>query len=592
MRSWIVLAPLATLIATLPSRDARACGGTFCDNTAIPMPVDQTGEDILFIRDGADVEVHIRIQYMGEAERFAWIVPLQGIPEVTVGSEPLFAALSQATAPNWYAQRSYECPDEDPDNWGTDDGGDFTGDDGGIKLDIGGPEIVFQDTVGSFDVVVLQGGTAAEVIDFLTDNDYAQDPESEPILQQYLDEGFLFAAVKLTAAADVDQIHPLTFRFPGDEPCVPIRLTAIAAKEDMGIRAYFLGQERWAPSNYDHVVVNPLRYDWKFGQGIADYTELLSLAVDEAGGRAFATDYAGPSNAVQTWSLWSASWDETAFLEVDPIEAIDLIAQQGLNTHPLIQPLLMQFIPPPDGLDPQDFWNNIAAYADQINQAAWDAPAFAAALAERIIEPGLHAVDLIEAWPHLTRLHTTMSPVEMTIDPTFHTNADLPDVEATVASACQVLCGGDEVYQVDVGAMDAQVCVPSSEQWPDFDMPAALRIEQVPMMGPPQVVADNEEAILAALATQQEGVQCLGAGDGDGDSGSGTDDGTGDEGGSGSGIEGGNDEIGDESGTGPTYDLPYDTSCGCANSAHEAPLAIGLGLLVLGLIAPRRRRQR
>ena len=62
-------------------------------------------------------------------------------------------------------------------------------------------------------------------------NDYAQDPASEPILQEYLDEGFLFAAVKLTAGADVDQIHPLAFRFQGTEPCVPIRLTRIAAED-------------------------------------------------------------------------------------------------------------------------------------------------------------------------------------------------------------------------------------------------------------------------------------------------------------------------------------------------------------------------
>src|SRR5690606_14273689 len=93
-------------------------------------------------------------------------------------------------------------------------------------------------------------------------NNYAQDPASEPILQEYLDEGFLFAAVKLAAEASVDEIHPLAFRFPGDEPCVPIRLTRIAAKEDMGIRAYFLGQDRWAPITYEHLVLNPLAYNW------------------------------------------------------------------------------------------------------------------------------------------------------------------------------------------------------------------------------------------------------------------------------------------------------------------------------------------
>jgi hypothetical protein len=249
-----LLAAFALPLVT-PSR-AQACGGTFCDNTDVPMPVDQTGEDILFVRDGPHIEVHIRIQYEGEAERFAWVVPLQAVPEVSVGSEPLFVQLAAATAPRWIRQRSSECPDDDPGGSG---GGLFIGDN-----DVAGassePEIVVQETVGAFEVVVLQGGNATELVEFLIQNGYAQDPVATPIIQEYLDEGFLFAAVKLTADVDTDAIHPLVFRLLGDEPCVPIRLTRIAAEEDMGIRTYFLGQERWAPLNYRHVVINPLAF--------------------------------------------------------------------------------------------------------------------------------------------------------------------------------------------------------------------------------------------------------------------------------------------------------------------------------------------
>ena len=93
--------PLACLTAlgllAAPNR-AQACGGTFCDNQPQPMPVDQSGEDILFVLDGQEVEVHIRIQYEGDAERFAWVVPLQGIPEVSVGSELVGVAPGSALA--------------------------------------------------------------------------------------------------------------------------------------------------------------------------------------------------------------------------------------------------------------------------------------------------------------------------------------------------------------------------------------------------------------------------------------------------------------------------------------------------------------
>jgi MYXO-CTERM domain-containing protein len=564
-----VLAPIAALAVLAPVHRAHACGGTFCDNLPQPMPVDQRGEDILFVMDGTTVEVHVRIEYTGAAERFAWVLPLQGVPEVSVGSDPLFTAMSSAVGPRWTTTTEFEC--DDP--WDDDDGG--------VKLDLASddpspPAVVFQEVVGAFEVVVLQGGSAAEVVEFLAQNDYAQDPAATPILQEYLDEGFLFAAVKLAAGAEVDEIHPLAFRFAGDEPCVPIRLTRIAAEEDMGIRAYFLGQDRWAPINYDHVVLNPLAYDWQT-PGDQRYLELLTLAVDEAGGHAFVTEYAGPTDVVPELDIYRPSWDETAFLGVDPIAAIELIDVQGLSTHPLIRALLMEFIPPPPGVSPPQFWNDIVAYADQIDLDAWDDVAFAAALVERIIDPGLHAVDLLETWPKLTRLHTTMSPAEMTYDPMFVANADLPDVDrARVTTIREQLCSDDRVFHVELDGADTPVCVPAGTSYPSWtEMPLALRVEQIPLMGPPQVVLDNSEAILAAHHSQQAGVECI------------ADGGNGDGGGDGSG---GGDEAADDESGGPTYDLPYDLRCGCATERGEAPVAVGLALLVLGLLRPRRRR--
>lgn len=581
-RTSVLLALSALACVSLAPEIAHACGGTFCDNLPDPMPVDQTGEDVLFVLDGDQVEAHVRIQYSGEAERFAWMIPLQAVPEISIGSDLLFTAMSQATAPRWITAHQYECDDDDP-SWG-DDGGGFA-----PMLDAGStgePEVVLEQTIGAYDVVVLEGGTAQEVINFLDANDYAQDPDAEPILQDYLDEGFLFAAVRLTAGAEVEEIHPLKFRFAGDEPCVPLRLTAIAADEDMGVRTYFLGQERWAPQSYAHVVLNPVAYDWNTNAP-GSYLEVLSLAVDEAGGRAFATEYAGPSDVLNAGAVYSAQWDETAFVGVDPIAAIDLIADQGLNQHPLIRSLLAIYIPVPDGLDPADFWNNLDLYADMIDMDAWDDQAFAADVAERIIEPGVHAADLIEAWPYLTRLNTTISPAEMIADPTFMAAPDLPTTHSNLHStAAQVLCGGDTVYTIDLEAdgesASVEVCRPETEAYPELaDMPRALRVEQIPMVGPPQVSADNTDAILAAVEAQQATATCMSAGGetgGEGDGGSSSDDGDGMA----------------DGGTGtPEYDLPYDTTCGCSSEGrNQAPLGAALGLLVLTAIAPWRRRRR
>lgn len=543
---------------------ARACGGTFCDNTALPMPVDQRGEDILFVQDGPVIEVHVRIEYTGEAERFAWLVPVQALPEISVGSEFLFRALADETAPSWRSSHDFECEDENPYTGLTTLGFVPASDISSASE----PDVVLEDTVGAFDVVVLQGGTAAEVVTFLADNGYAQDPQATPILQQYLDDGFLFAAVKLTAGAQVDEIHPLVFRMLGDEPCVPLRLTSIAAEDDMGVRAYFLGQQRWGPLNYKHVVLNTLAFPWSdaytFDQGRELHLQQLTAAVDVAGGRAFVTDYAGTSQDVPTYDLLGAFWDETAFVGVDPIMAIDLIASQGLNTHPLIQSLLLQFIPPPNGLSAQEFWNDIEQYADLIDQAAWDSVAFADALAERIIEPGVHALDLLETWPYLTRLHTTISPQEMTVDPVFMPVPDLGEVSNEILVDGLDLCGEvGSVYTVPWSGELKEVCLPElAVEWPALLTPhPVLRVEQLAPMGPPQVEQDFSPEILTDWMTHRAACETTGDGDvGDG--------GTSDGGSSESGDAGVDDGAGQ-------------ASCACSTQDRResgVPLGLAFGL--------------
>ena len=559
----LVAAPLAAALAVFAPTPAQACGGTFCDNTGgIPMPVDQRGEDILFIQDGPEIEVHVRIQYTGEAEHFAWLVPLQNLPEISVGSDMLFAQLGVATFPVWQHTTSYECEGEEPGpstSIGFVPDEDFGG---------GGPEELLNETVGAFDVVVLQGGTASEVLSFLETNGYEQDPEAEPILQEYLDEGFLFAAVKLTANADVAEIHPLVFRMPGDEPCVPLRLTRIAAEPDMGVRAYFLGSERWAPQNYEHVVLNPLAFPWSQVESSSyareRYVDMVSAAVDEAGGKAFVTDFAGGSEIVDTTGVYEDTWDETAFVGVDPIQAIDLIAIQNLATHPLIQPLLMEFIPPPDGVSPFDFWNNIEDYADLIDDAAWDSQAFADALAERIIDPGLRALDLLDAWPYLTRLHTTISPEEMSVDPIFLPAPALPEVPVSLTTNELDLCGdAGSTYSVPFDGGIVEVCLAELQNaWPFPDIPAALRIEKIPLMGPAQLVVDNKEDILAAVSEYQQAQGCEPP----------------------AGGEEGGDEGGAETSGGPgADDDAAQSSCGCTTD-EGGPLGLALGALGLLLL--------
>src|SRR6478736_6101057 len=97
--SFLVSAAVAAL-CTWPA-SALACGGTFCDSGPRAMPVDQKGENILFVVSQGEVEAHIQIQYKGDAARFAWVLPVPAIPETEVGSEALFQNLLLGTVPRF-----------------------------------------------------------------------------------------------------------------------------------------------------------------------------------------------------------------------------------------------------------------------------------------------------------------------------------------------------------------------------------------------------------------------------------------------------------------------------------------------------------
>lgn len=516
---------IAIVWAHVP-RTAQACGGTFCDGGAanpMSMPVDQTGENIFFVIADGEVEAHVQIQYDGttEAAQFAWIVPVMATPSFEVGSQQMFINLANATVPNygWVGQNE-PCGGFD-DGGFPGDGGSCTmgssdptagadttgggGDDGGTSG--GGTEVVLQDTVGAFEAVVLESTTAADLLEWLSTNGYYADPVAEPILQQYIDEGAQFAAFRLSQSAGVGEIHPVVIRYVGDEPCIPIRLTQIAAQDDMDIRAFFLGEGRVAPTNYQHVEINPTKLDW-FGLG-ANYKAVVTMAVDEpmADGHGFVTEFAGDSAVVARDGLFSETWDAEAFAAIDPTAVVVELTAQGLMSdcgvdtcmfaHPLLRGLLLAFLPPPDGVTEGEFWGALPEFTDQIDVDVWDAAGFSAAVQERIIDPGAHALDLLDTHPTLTRLYTTLSPHEMTADPMFHTNFELPLVDNTsrIATLFRPCSGTNEMQSIGI---TPAVDVDFSNVWPDIapdQMPWALRIESVPPVGAPMILVDNQPTI-------------------------------------------------------------------------------------------------
>jgi hypothetical protein len=499
------------------SPEALACGGTFCDSGPVgrpPMPVQQTGENVVFVMADGYVEAHVQIQYNGDPARFAWLVPVPAVPEVSVGSDQLFLNLLNGTVPTFTMTSSFQScsgggrTSSSGCGFGSSNDMSMSGSFNGSGVDStprsNSDIVVKQDSVGAFDVTILQAKTADEVTTWLDTNGFLNVPEAPALLQDYIDRGHVFVAVKLTPGSGVSEIHPLVIRYPGNEPCIPLKLTQVAATEDMGVRAFFLGDRRVVPVSYKEVSLNPARLDWvNLG---TNYNAVVSLAVDGPGadGHAFVTEYTGSSSVVDSTDVFDPRWDSSAFTSAAPETVFDILEAQGLVTctpgaacvtnHPLLLPIVRKYLPAPAGVPEQQFYGCLPCNAGSIDRQAWDGAAFAHDLDERIITPGHHAADVLSSSPFLTRLFTTISPEEMTDDPTF-ANAALsePPVTQKLTGNLNFTCTGDQ-------AMEVSGLPPIALQggsMPTFDtkMPFAATVRQFDSSGQGSLVFDNGKII-------------------------------------------------------------------------------------------------
>ncbi|MFT5368619.1 MAG: hypothetical protein ACI8V2_003585 [Candidatus Latescibacterota bacterium] len=237
-----------------------------------------------------------------------------------------------------------------------------------------------------------------------------------------------------------------------------MKLTAIAAEPNMGVLVWILGKERAIPENYLHVEINEAAIDWlNFG---SNYDQVVINAADEAGGQAFTTEYAGKSGIMADRIYQPGQYDNLGLLasQTDPIRFLDDLLRLGFPRDTQMQSLIRRHITIPQRVwdegvlqvlyrgdreryeqAKQDsvtfqatversFYNNLESYREYLDDVPFDPIAFINDIDNAIITPLREAQALFTDHPYLTRLYTTLSADEMTVDPMFAFNPELPEV--------------------------------------------------------------------------------------------------------------------------------------------------------------------
>ena len=364
-----VLLSIISCSLFLQTAQALACGGLFCDrNTTVQIPPAQSAERLVFVTNarghsappealvevgyseddpeqgtvqpysGASIDTYIEIAYTGAVDDFAWIVPLLEKPVLIGTASPeIFNDLDQATAPRFtftYASGSST----------VSSGGGGMGCGGGMAMSAGGdgdaaydgdgmetePEVTLLDQqhVGPYEVVIIEAESAADLRDWLLQHDYEIPEIAEPVLQTYVDEGKKFAAFRLSDGEGVGAIEPVVLRLPGNEPCIPLRLTPVASEPVVTVSAIILGGGVTRPVNFSDTAMDPnaIRPTSPF---TSDYGDRLRDAARGLGGRAVETEYAQPSGAVEATSpisqmmLQRSAWVTRLSTRIAPEEMTD-----------------------------------------------------------------------------------------------------------------------------------------------------------------------------------------------------------------------------------------------------------------------------
>jgi MYXO-CTERM domain-containing protein len=501
----VVGAALLSLGLLLP-RPAEACGGFFCSTA---NPVNQAAERIIFAQNaGGTVTAVIEIQYQGPSENFSWLLPISSVPtddQIAVASNVAFQRLQQATNPqyslNTRVEGTCDARPEDGRGFATSDSAGpsaaLPGSDKGVTVEASGAVGAFEWTVISLDDQLSDPAAAA--VQWLMDSGYDVPQGAPGLLGPYLEDGLYLLALRLKKGADAGSIRPIVLTYAADRPMIPIKLTAVAANDDMGVLTWLLGDARAVPQNYYSLELNEARINW-FNAALT-YNDVVTAAADDAGGQGFVTEMSGSTETLRN-VVWS-EFDEQQWQSVKSYQgnALWMNSQQNYSGYDGFWDTVQAHVTLSDGLTLEQLKACSGCYGVEPDAG------FAAALEESVIEPVRLVQKLIDAHPQVTRLYSTLSAAEMTVDPLFSFNADLEPV-SNIHTADRVIECAPGYYQDEA---PWRIELPSGGivrggptdvgTWPTAldSQPANRRILRVGESGAGKVVEDNSMSIEASL---------------------------------------------------------------------------------------------
>jgi len=505
------------LVFILAIDTALACGGLLGPTRD---GVTQSSQEVAFQIDEAanQTTMHVQVHFKAPDDSIAWIVPVQGIPDVFRSHADLFQRLGAATRPTFPIDGVLDasCPDYQVPNIHQATG-DHPTSTFSWYHDTGTPDpdpvlVLDADRIGPYEVTTLAADDTEALTDWLTVHGYRVPQTLDDTLAPYVDTGMNFVAIQLAKEVNHHSgtLPPLAFRYEGTTPVLPLQLTRLAAPLDMPMTVYIIGEHRGVPLNTRHVRLNARAIDTFGDIRGGNLDDVVRRAADEAGGHAFATLAAIEDPRFTPLVYQPDAYDpESLHGLTDAVDFVLALPAAGFVLTPEVVAALAPYFPLPSNIQPGSegmFYSDPERFRDDFDAFVFDPVDVSDSLVEHVIVPRMTAQTLLDNVPYLTRLHSSFSPGEMTVDPEFGVNPDLPPVyprqPVEVLFACDETDGerARKSPQLITWLTGQQLWLPSLAEmtatrtlyvdYISLDVPAALTIEQMSTSGPPEVLYD------------------------------------------------------------------------------------------------------
>ncbi|MCH8243294.1 MAG: DUF2330 domain-containing protein, partial [Planctomycetes bacterium] len=374
-------------------------------------------------------------------------------------------------------------------------------------------------SVAPFDVKVVGSDDAEALATWLEENDYDLSERGEELIAPYVEEGMNFVALRLRQDKGVGDLQPLIMRYQSERPMIPIRLTAVAAQKDMGVIVWLLGDARAVPINYLHVTPNYTRLNWYAGtfNAYASYQGLITAAMNEAGGQGFATDYAGrdPDLVSRLPQVEPLNAELERISTLGDADFVAALARGFVFPQNKILEILRRRLLLPEGND--EFIYQVPALLVDVftpEELSAGRAAILTELNDDVIDPLAETLAVFDGDPFMTRLYTTLSPEEMTLDPIFDFNPDLEDQALERRAKMNLQClSGETHWSVTLGTgtgRDGELVIEGRGLPPGFTPPvivqdAVWRSERVGATGQPDVIEQKQFTVFQVNGEEDAG---------------------------------------------------------------------------------------